>query len=181
MLRADSGNFFEFVTIGEFFSDNEWIHPSRSIDSHEIIFVLEGRVCIEENGIRYTLNPNDILLLEPFVPHSGFEISAPPTSFYWFHFRTDMDIPCKLYKGREIYDIKYLLKKLLHISNTPSYTKSAADAAGLLILEELLRQGSFPNGSSLALAHKIAEYARINITDITVAKSPAISATTPII
>ena len=163
MLKLEDGKYFKYETIGEFRTDAEWIHPARIIDSYELIFVLEGCVCLEEDGTEYELHPNELIILEPNTIHSGSRISHTPTAFYWFHFYTDINIPCKVFCGNEYYDIKYLLKKLLHLSNTPSYSAVSADAAGLLILQELICQSRSSSDKSRALINKIAEYVRINI------------------
>ena len=55
------------------------------------------------------------------------------------------------------------MKKLLHISNTPTYSTAAADSAGYLIFEELVRISSEDNSLNQALASQIAEYIRNNI------------------
>lgn len=159
MLKTEEG-FFDYVTMGEFHSEGDWIHPTRVIDTHELIFVTEGRVCINEDGNEYTLARNECILLEPHKQHGGREYSGMPTAFYWLHFGTDAEIPFKIYKGDEYHDIKYLLKKLLHMSKTPVYRKSAQDAAALLVFSELKSVSEKTAGNSLA--NKIAEYIRIN-------------------
>ncbi|MBP3361313.1 MAG: AraC family transcriptional regulator [Clostridia bacterium] len=163
MLKLNDGNFFEYDIIGEFRSEGEWIHPDRIINTYELIFVLEGEVHLTEGTARYSLKPNEIIILEPGVRHFGFEKSTIPTAFYWFHFRTDLKIPCKLCKSGGYYDIKYLLKRLLHITNTPSYSAAAADAAGLSVLEELDFISKAASNAKRAVVNKIAEYIRINI------------------
>ena len=53
-----------YVSAGRFTSRGEWIHPSRCINSNEIIVMCEGEVALEEEDVRYTLRPGDVLLLE---------------------------------------------------------------------------------------------------------------------
>lgn len=161
MLNINRENYFVFDIIGEFCSADNWIHPVRTTDNYELIFVTDGEVFIEENGTRYELYRNQCILLEPGIVHGGWKTSRVPTSFYWLHFRTDMPMPFKTYTGDGYYDIKYLLKKLLHISKTPSYSKSAADAAAFMVFCELENVTAAVSGSSIA--NKIAEYIRINI------------------
>ena len=52
MLKTDN-NYFVYENIGEFHSNDEWIHPVRVIDSYELIFVLSGTVYLFEEGKRY--------------------------------------------------------------------------------------------------------------------------------
>lgn len=161
MLTVDKQNYFGYETIGEFHSEGEWIHPTRIIDSYELIFVLEGVVYIAEDGVEYELHQNECIILEPGKTHGGYKPSKEPTAFYWLHFRTSFQMPFKTYAKDEFYDVKYLLKKLLHISKTPSYKASALDSAALMIFNELECAEAAGYGSSLA--NKIAEYVRINV------------------
>lgn len=163
MIKFENGKFFSYDMIGEFHSSGEWIHPKRRINSFEIIFVLDGTVYIAEETQKYTLQKNQLLLLEPYKEHYGYVSTSKPVAFYWFHFFTDLEIAEKTHTGTDIYDVKELLKKLLHITNSPDYSPYAADAAGLLIFEEFNRLSSKENASDQALAVQIREYIRNNI------------------
>lgn len=171
MIRMENGTYFESSTIGEFQSNGEWIHPDIKVPTYELIFVLDGVVHIAEEDKEYTLYPNELIILEPNKRHFGFMASKIYTSFYWFHFYTDMEIACKICKSKNFYDIKYLLKRLLHISNTPTYSKTAVDSAGLMVFEELVSLTSMEMIPSSVLISKISEYVRINIkNNVTVGK-----------
>ena len=163
MIKFENGKYFSYDMIGEFHSSGEWIHPKRRINSFEVILVLEGTVYIAEETREYALQKNQLLLLEPFKEHYGYKAVSEPTAFYWFHFFTDLKIPLKSYNGTDIYEIKQLLKKLLHISNSPIYSSAAADSAGYLVFEELIRLSLEENTSNQALVAKITEYIRNNI------------------
>lgn len=162
MLTLDNGHTFEYEMIGEFHSDGRWIHPARIIESYELIYVLRGTVAITEAGQAYEVGENRMLLLQPGLPHAGTRLTDEPVAFYWFHFKTDLAVNFKTDTGADPYDIKALLKRLLHIANTPRYPEMAADAAGLLILQELLHSGAADGLGSDALANRIAEYVRIH-------------------
>ena len=163
MIKFENGKHFSYYMIGEFHSSGEWIHPKRSIKSFEVILVLEGTVYIAEEKREYILKKNQLLLLEPFKEHYGYKTVSEPTAFYWFHFFTDLEIPLKSYTGADIYEIKQLLKRLLHITNTPTYSTAAADSAGYLIFEELIRLSAEENSSNQDLAVRITEYIRNQI------------------
>lgn len=175
MIICDHEHHFAYEMIGEFHSRGSWIHPARVIQSYELILVLEGTLYIAEEGEEYILHPNEIFFLEPGKHHAGYQENTEPVAFYWFHFRTNLPLPCKLCRGTDCYEVKALLKRLLHITNTASYSKLAADAAGLLIYEELLQLGKETDeAGNLVLANKIAEYIRINLkNNITVASVAA--------
>lgn len=171
MIKCDK-NYFAYEMIGEFISTDNWIHPVRSINSYEIIFVLAGTVYLYENDEKYELNENDCIILEPEKVHGGYKMSSGLTSFYWFHFKTDFDMPFKILRGSDFYDIKYLLKKLLHMAKTPSYDLCALDAASLLLFKELTHAPLAETKNSLAF--KAAEYIRINIkNNVTVTSAAA--------
>lgn len=163
MINFENGKYFSYDMIGEFHSSGEWIHPKRRINSFEIIFVLNGTVYIAEEKQEYILQKNQLLVLEPYKEHYGYKKTSENISFYWFHFYTDLGIPLKTYTGTDIYEIKLLLKKLLHVINSFAYSPLAADAAGLMIFEELKRLSSKENASNQALAVQITEYIRNNI------------------
>lgn len=161
MIKTEN-NYFAYDMTGEFINDSEWIHPKRVIDTYELIYVKKGPVYIEEAGIRYELEADSMLILEPAREHRGYLKTKEKVSFYWFHFRTDMEIPFKVLKGGDYYEVKQLLKKLLHLTNTPEYPQYMADATGMLIFGELVKCGMPLKSSNSALAVKISEYVRIN-------------------
>jgi YesN/AraC family two-component response regulator len=164
MIYTNKNHFFEYDMIGEFNSDGSWIHSKRTIRSYELILVLDGEVFIEEDSVRYTLTKNQMLILEPNKVHFGFkESQKSAVRFYWFHFFTNMPLPFKSYIGSEFYETKQLLKRLLHITNTVGYSKTAVDAAALSVYEELVKIGSNNAISSTMLISRITEYIRINI------------------
>lgn len=169
MICIENGNTFSYDMVGEFHSRGEWIHPRRSIQSYELILVLEGAVYIAEERNKYVLQKDQMLILEPFKEHFGYKLVSSPTAFYWLHFFTDLVPPLKTYTGNDLYEIKQLLKKLLHITNTPQYSSAAADATAYLIFEELRQLSLEASDSRQALSAQISEYIRSNLrSEITI-------------
>lgn len=103
-----------------------------------------------------------MILLEPGLEHGGTKLISPPVAFYWFHFLTDLPLPFKTYTGAEYYEIKQLMKRLLHVTNTPGYTQSAADALGYLIFDELIRHGKTEHAANRVHINQILEYIKVN-------------------
>lgn len=165
MLQLDTGNYFSYDMIGEFRSDGSWIHPRRVIESFELILVLAGTVHIAEDNTEYSLGRNQLLLLEPGREHYGFRTVSELTMFYWFHFLTDLRLPLKTYTGEDVYEIKQLLKRLLHIANTPGYSQAARDASAYLIFEELLRLARSESHARPTLISNITEYIRLHLKE----------------
>lgn len=71
--------------MGLFSSVGTWIHPEVSASSYELIFVTEGTVHIEEDGVEYALREGDLFCLRPHIVHKGVRESKN-VSFYWLHF-----------------------------------------------------------------------------------------------
>ena len=166
MLRFEDGKYFAYESVGEFRSAGVWVHPTRAIKSYELILVKEGTVYIKEGETEYVLNSGDMILLSPDIIHGGYRESEMKTSFYWFHFQTDLALPFKTASSEENYDIRHFLKKLLNITNGGCFSQNTADSLGFLIFDELSKtkkQGS-------ASVQNIMEYIRINRNkDISVA------------
>lgn len=144
-----------YINGGLFKSDGEWIHPRRIIDSNEIIFVTDGTVFIEEDGVEYTLRKNDILYLERGRRHGGFKPSRG-VGFYWIHFRDGCNFKFKNVDGKRI---AILFKQLLHYENTPSYPKKAAQLCYELIKLEIETETDIKSGK---LCGEIKEWIRLN-------------------
>lgn len=146
----------DYINGGLFKSNSVWIHPTRTIDSNEIIFVTEGTVYIEEDGVCYTVNKNDVLYLEKGKLHGGFKESTG-VKFYWIHFKTGCDFKIKKVDGKSL---SVLFGQLLHYENTPSYPKAAAELIFKLIKIEISVSGD--DIKSGKLCTEIKEWIRLN-------------------
>ncbi len=71
---------------GLFISSGKGIHPTRIIDSFEIIFNVSGSLGIFEEGKKYDVSPNEALILEAHKRHGGTRPYKDDLSFYWIHF-----------------------------------------------------------------------------------------------
>jgi len=76
----------QYSNMGLFDSNLDWIHPTVTVKTYEIIYVVEGEVHIREGEDAYDLEKGEMLLLAPNVEHSGTRHSFGRTSFYWLHF-----------------------------------------------------------------------------------------------
>jgi AraC-like DNA-binding protein len=156
----------KYISSGKFVSDDEWIHPRRIIDSYEIIYVVEGCVYIQEEDKVYTLKTGEILILQPYKTHFGYNKSSLSTSFYWVHF---LDVDNYIHENitqythfQDIYQINLLFKQLIHVVNTPQYPKyTAVLILNLIFTEILVRQKSQIKNYSPLLSD-ICEWIRIN-------------------
>ncbi len=134
-----------FAHAGRFVSSDPWIHPSVTIDTWEIIYVLEGNVYINENGTAYQVQPGEVLILQPGIRHEGSRHSRD-VEFYWLHFQVSE--PARLpdflrnthqMKLRDAYYVNLLSRQLMQYQRT-GYPPEASDYLIRLILIELERQ-----------------------------------------
>lgn len=154
-----------FISAGLFVSDGEWIHPTRIIDSYELIFVVKGTLYIEEGGSSYTLSENESIFLRPNIKHAGTKVTRDKVSFYWVHFIFSDSFPSVKYSQNTYIssnsNLKILFKQLLHYSNTPEYPKECSDSLlRLIIIEVLLNKSISDSGNSVI--KEIKEWIRIN-------------------
>lgn len=166
MIVLNSSIDVEYISSGLFKSKGAWCHPNRVIDSYEIIFVYEGTVYICEDGVEYTVNKNDILILEPDKTHYGFKESEKFVSFSWLHFSASEE-RCKLLPkhlhASEPHTLKTLFTQCLHTVNTPTYDDVCADLYTALIIEEILVLKKAEEISGNYLSAQVKEWIRVNI------------------
>ena len=71
---------------GLFISRGDAMHPTRIIDSHELIFVIQGCLDMWEDGETFHLVEGDVLHLFPGRKHGSTKVMPPDLKFYWIHF-----------------------------------------------------------------------------------------------
>ena len=157
-----------FDYAGLFVTDDEWIHPTRTEVTWELVCVTEGRVCLREGERHLQLEKGDVILLEPGREHAGTEPSFGRTSFFWVHFRCE-DVDALGMDRRVIRGFSggSLFRRLLHVANTGGYPEYAADAVLLSLMAELAlagREQAEPEsaGAAVKAAKEAAEWIRIN-------------------
>lgn len=155
---------FESSIAGLFYIDKDWIHPTTLIETYEIILVLEGTVCIEEDGKEYVLNPNDMILLEPGKMHGGFRTSTGVTSFYWAHFyASDITILPALPKLIVNFKESHIFKEYLHFKGLSNCNAETLDIFMLNLIAKISRyENSDKNSGSSKLANEVYEYIKLN-------------------
>lgn len=77
----------EALNGGLFVSLGDGIHPTRTLDTFELLFVARGILGIQEAGRCFYVSENQSLLLWPGRSHSGISPYPTDLSFYWVHFR----------------------------------------------------------------------------------------------
>lgn len=150
---------FEYA--GLFTSVGDWIHPDRTEVTHEIIYVTDGEVLLDEEGAARRAVKGQLLVLEAGKRHVGTR-TARGVSFYWLHFRTaDMALP---FSGRffERFGSPHLFKELLHYSFLPSRPEEIVNVILVRILAELQYAGRVPDENADKTAAEIYEWLRVN-------------------
>jgi AraC-like DNA-binding protein len=61
-------------------------HAQFTLDSYELLYVRRGEVRMFEDASRFTIAPDESLILWPGRTHGGIGDYAPNTEFYWVHF-----------------------------------------------------------------------------------------------
>lgn len=162
MISFDDKNTLQYISSGQFTSENEWIHPERICDSNEIIFVQNGTVYIAEEDNEYVLRKNDILILEKNRRHYGYKKSSD-VSFFWIHFLcSDFEKLPKLICPDMPLSLVTLFSQVLHFTNTPGYSQNCGDMLCGLILEEILFLSTPVSSHVRQLAVSVKEWVRIN-------------------
>jgi AraC-like DNA-binding protein len=74
---------------GLFISRGSAMHPTRIIDSHELIFVTRGELNMWEGEQTFHLKSGDTLHLWPGRQHGSTKPMPSDLRFYWIHFEID--------------------------------------------------------------------------------------------
>jgi AraC-like DNA-binding protein len=77
---------------GLFISRGNAMHPTRTIDSHELIFVKQGELDMWEEDQIFHLTAGQCLHLYPGRQHGSTKMMPPDLKFYWLHFEVN-EIP----------------------------------------------------------------------------------------
>lgn len=81
---------FVAMNSGLFISPGYGFHPTRVLDSHELIFVVGGSLELFEESQSFPVDKNDMLILAAGRRHGAISPYAAETRFYWIHF-TDFE------------------------------------------------------------------------------------------
>ncbi len=74
---------------GLFISRGNAMHPTRIIESHELIFVIQGCLDMWEDDAVFHVCEGEILHLFPGRRHGSTKIMPPDLKFYWIHFEIE--------------------------------------------------------------------------------------------
>ncbi|MFC4778670.1 helix-turn-helix domain-containing protein [Paenibacillus sp. GCM10023252] len=76
----------QFMTVGRGTWKIGMQHFERSFNVYDMLFVARGALYMTENGIPYTIEPGQLLVMEPGLTHYGHRGCQEETEIYWVHF-----------------------------------------------------------------------------------------------
>jgi AraC-like DNA-binding protein len=140
------------LNAGLFVSRGQGTHATRTIDSHELIFVRSGVLGMFEEDRRFEVRAGEALHLWPGRRHGGTAPYPADLSFYWLHFRTagraarssgagELVLPQHARAGRPD-RLTELLRRFLDDQESGRLTPLSGALLVTLILEETSGAGS---------------------------------------
>ncbi|MCE5344393.1 MAG: AraC family transcriptional regulator [Eubacteriales bacterium] len=85
-LKASNKHPLKYILSGNLVNGDSFVHTSRCLDYFVLLVGLEGTLYISQDGMQYTLNPGQIMLLPPGHHHGGYRESEGMLSYFWYHF-----------------------------------------------------------------------------------------------
>ena len=70
--------------LGQIRYNEPWLHFSRCINEWVLYVIRDGNLYLQEDGVRYHLSAGDFFLLEPGLPHEGYQKAV--CDYYYAHF-----------------------------------------------------------------------------------------------
>ncbi len=77
---------YQIANGGRFLSRGQGRHPTRRIDSDELIYVLKGELSMFEDDRSFWVTAGEWLILRRGRKHGGLAIYPRNLSFFWLHF-----------------------------------------------------------------------------------------------
>lgn len=130
-----------------------WEHFERTEREYILYLMIDGKMAIEEHGVKYKLARGDYILLEPGLRHKGYE--ANPCEYFYVHFRhTGM--------SRAEEDEKQLSDEVLVKRHTSLISYGLADTLPTDTISYISKTGTLSQSSNCSQLFEmgISEYAK---------------------
>jgi AraC-like DNA-binding protein len=175
LLRVNSS--VKVQNAGLFISRGKGTHPTRVIQSHEIIFVTQGLLEMWEQNRSFTVEAGQILHLYPNRQHGGLKPFHPDLKFYWIHFEVIERDDSPLSGGFELIEVpqtktvsrpeklETLFRYFLDEQESSSLCNTTANLLMEMILVELSRppEAATDNKADVnVIATQVHNYIRFN-------------------
>lgn len=144
-------------------------HAVRTIDSHELIFVVQGELAMFEESRTFTVGAGQTLLLKAGLTHGGLAPYPHDLKFYWVHFRL-ADFPdrpgASLPQTATLADperLTVLFRRFLDDQETQSRSGAVMDICVLTMLFEIMQPANRAPGTGATVpAQRADEYIRVH-------------------
>jgi len=149
---------------GKFTSRGEWIHPTITLSTTEIIINTAGHWEIDEGEEHFSLEPGSVLFLKPGIEHGGTAAVSGRVSFYWIHMKNfffENPELARQFSLREPLHVSLLCQQLLHYREM-GFGEDVTNRLLYVLLMELTSQCRISSHDESALAWRIREWIRIN-------------------
>ena len=149
-----------------FITNSMWKHAPRvNTSPHNLLFVTEGVLYIELDGVRYTVRSGEFLFLPQSVPSVGYRPSGVPTGFFFATFRTNTPpaLP-PFFSLPNQAPIRSLYTQLIRAARSPDYPAAGTNALLHALLHEVVYQlhpSSLQHDQSLA--EDIKKYVQLTV------------------
>jgi len=165
---------------GLFISRGDAMHPTRVIDSHELIFVIQGELDMWEGNQVFRLSAGQTLHLWPGRKHGSTKAMPPDLRFYWIHFEVETSHKHLALGGHEMFaqtinipqvaqiprpeTLERLFRMFLSEQETGTLRPLSANLLTLLMLIEVAQQSqeSIDKDNPNAVASWAQTYIRMN-------------------
>ncbi|GBU14527.1 transcriptional regulator [Enterobacterales bacterium] len=156
-LRVQNGGLFISRGIGT--------HPTRTLTSFELIYVVRGTLSLQEENNSFDLQAGESLILFPGKKHQGAGIFDPQLKFYWLHFdilqrqQNNPDLQLNIPQQSKVRDAERVLALFrLFLDEQQRGAQSPSLALFLLLLLQEIGQAPAgvpaADGPGTALAYK---------------------------
>ena len=147
--------------MGLFSTKDAWIHPTRMIDTYELIYVLKGDFYMQEGDKTYHLQPNKIFFLSPNVRHGGVEKTQGEVKFYWLHFYCDRfeELGLEKLSSDEVVEREQsVFRELMH-----AWLLGQRDLCDIKLAEILFKMRSAKQQEFSKTVSELIEFIRMNV------------------
>jgi len=144
-------------------------HPTRAIDTYELIYVRSGVLSVQEEETEFTVRVGEALLFWPGRKHGGIADYPVDLEFFWIHFRMNPGLESSSMLGipqhTTVKNGEFLESLFRHYLNEDATNRLDPVSASMLVwlmLCEVARQSNAPapGGSAAILAGRADAYIR---------------------
>ena len=158
----------KFKSAGHFSTKKKWRHPTATVSTWEMIYMIEGEAHLYEGDSHFDAGAGDAFIFTPGLEHGGVEYSEGTTSFFWIHIFADKEdaeilssLP-KIMRSVNYTQIPILARQLLHRASHSVYSDGIKDLAATLLFAEYETFAKESADCGDGLVNKIKEWVRIN-------------------